>query len=199
MNWHVAGRKQMKIETRRSKGTTLHILSLALLLGLQSNSARAATQNMSVADRLSAIEEIHQLKARYIRCMDTKDWICWEGVFAPDFHFKAGNIEWHSAKEMVQSTHLTGLFDRVKTVSHAYTPEIEILSPTTARGTWAVDFLHYWPVGTGTPQGNEIAAPGTWNHTDGYYHDTYVKIGGKWFIKSEQIESSRETEGSLTK
>ncbi len=40
---------------------------------------------------------------------------------------------------------------------------------------------------------------GTWNHTDGYYHDTYVKIGGRWFIQSEEIQSIRETRGILAK
>jgi hypothetical protein len=188
----------LKIETAK---TTLSsaLLALALLLIVQVSSSRASTQELSTADRVLAIEEIHQLKARYMRCMDTKDWVCWGGVFAPNFHFKAGNLEWHSGKEMVQSTHLTGLFDRVKTVSHAYTPEIEILSPTTAKGTWSVDFLHYWPAGTGTTAGNEIVAQGQWNHTDGYYHDTYIKIGGRWFIQSEEIESIRETEGRLGK
>jgi len=176
---------------------TVLILVLVVLVTFHISNSRAANKELSTADRLLAIEEIHQLKARYMRCMDTKDWVCWEGVFAPDFYFKAGSLEWHSAKQMVQSTHLTGLFDRVKTVSHAYTPEIEILSPTTAKGTWAVDFLHYWPRGTGTVKGGEIAAPGTWNHTDAYYHDTYVKIGGKWFIQSEEIHSIRETEGTL--
>ena len=175
------------------------LVAMGLLLIPQVSSAQAAAQELSTADRVLAIEEIHQLKARYMRCMDTKDWVCWEGVFAPNFHFKAGNLEWHSGKEMVQSTHLTGLFDRVKTVSHAYTPEIEILSPTTAKGTWSVDFLHYWPSGTGTAEGKEIVAQGHWNHTDGYYHDTYVKIRGRWFIQSEEIESIRETEGPLGK
>ena len=180
---------------------TVALAFIAQVRGSQTTPAsRSTSESMSTADRLLAIEDIHQLKARYIRCMDTKDWVCWGGVFAPDFHFKAGALEWHTGKEMVDSTHLTGLFDRVKTVSHAYTPEIEILSPTTARGIWSVDFLHYWPVGTGgQPTGQEIAAPGTWNHTDGYYHDTYVKIGGRWFIQSEEIESIRETEGRLGK
>ena len=173
------------------------VVALGTALALGAVISRATAPALSIADQAMAIEEIHQLKARYMRCMDAKDWVCWEGVFAPDFHFKAGSLEWHSGKEMVQSTHLTGLFDRVKTVSHAYTPEIEILSPTTARGTWACDFFHYWPAGTGKAEGKEIVTPGHWNHTDGYYHDTYVKIGNKWFIQSEEITPIRATDGSL--
>jgi hypothetical protein len=81
----------------------------------------------------------------------------------------------------------TALFDRVKTVSHAYTPEIEILSPTTARGIWACDFLQYWPAGSGNVEGGEIVTPGHWNHTDGYYHDTYVKIGEGWLFNQRSL------------
>jgi SnoaL-like domain len=189
---------KMTIETAKTAlPYTLLALGLVLLAAFHISNSRAATQELSTADRLMAIEEIHQLKARYMRCMDTKDWVCWEGVFAPNFRFKAGSVERYGGKEMVQSTHRSGLFDRVRTVSHAYTPEIEILSPTTARGTWAVDFMHYWPAGSGAVQGGEEGKPGTWNHTDGYYQDTYVKIDGKWLIQSEEIHAIRHTEGKL--
>jgi hypothetical protein len=191
---------KIKIKIKAVKVTlSFATLALATLSIFQVNSLRAAIPQMAPVDRLNAIEEIHQLKARYIRCMDMKDWVCWRGVFAPDFHLKAGELEFHSAQEMVEGTKMTGLYDRVKTVSHAYTPDIEILSPTTARGTWACDFLHYWPAGTGTPQGKEIVPQGQWNHTDGYYHDTYVKIDGRWYIQSEEIQSIRDTQGHLGK
>ena len=39
---------------------------------------------MDEVERLIAIEEIKHLKARYFRCMDTKDWDGLAGVFAPD-------------------------------------------------------------------------------------------------------------------
>jgi hypothetical protein len=175
------------------------LVALSVFLVFQVREAPATTQAMSTADQLLAIEDIHQLKARYIRCMDMKDWVCWEGVFAPTFHFKNGTTEWHGPKEMVQSTHRTGLFDRVKTVHHAHMPEIEILSPTTARGTWSADFFHYFPVDSGKPQGNEIVPPGHWNHIDAFYYDTYVKTDGRWFIQSEEIHELRVDAGSLVR
>ena len=39
---------------------------------------------MTDAERSLAIEEIKQVKARYFRCMDTKDWAGFEAGFAPD-------------------------------------------------------------------------------------------------------------------
>ena len=38
-------------------------------------------------ERLTAIEEIKQLKARYFRCMDTKDWAGLQAVFSDDAEF----------------------------------------------------------------------------------------------------------------
>ena len=38
---------------------------------------------MDAVDELSAIEQIKKLKARYFRCMDTKDWDGFQAVFAP--------------------------------------------------------------------------------------------------------------------
>ena len=47
---------------------------------------RAGNKGATVdtVERLEAIEEIKQLKARYFRCMDTKDWDGFTMVFAPD-------------------------------------------------------------------------------------------------------------------
>lgn len=185
----------------KGKSTDLPIryafVALSLLFFVPLKEAPAKTPTVSATDQLLAIEDIQQLKARYLRCMDLKDWVCWEGVFAPDFHFKSGATEWHSAKEMVQATHVSGLFDRVKTVCHAHMPEIEILSPRTARGTWSADFLHYYPADGATAQGHEIVPPGHWDHVDAYYYDTYVKIGGKWYILSEEIRTLRVETGPL--
>lgn len=39
----------------------------------------------AVADTLPAIESIKQLKARYCRYLDTKDWAAWRTIFTDDF------------------------------------------------------------------------------------------------------------------
>ena len=82
---------------RGTENTALRcaLAALAVFLVFQVKSSPASTEAMSTGDRLLAIEEIHQLKARYIRCLDMKDSMCWEGVFAPTFHFKNGTTEWH--------------------------------------------------------------------------------------------------------
>ena len=46
--------------------------------------------------RLIAIEEIKQLKARYFRCMDTKDYTGLRAVFADDAVFDATGVRLRS-------------------------------------------------------------------------------------------------------
>ncbi len=169
------------------------LLAMLVFVGFSRSSATAPTPTMSALDKLVAIEEIHQLKARYFRCVDIKDWECWRTqLFAPDFvfdtHSKYGVVR--GPEEMVELMRFNGLYDRIKTVHTGYMPEIEILSPTTARGIWAADFIHYYPLGQPyQTTGNEVAAPGRENHTYTFYAETYVKLNGKWFIRAMEIQS----------
>ena len=49
-----------------------------------SGTERKGSVAMDTAERLEAIEAIKQLKARYFRCMDEKDWDGQVAVFALD-------------------------------------------------------------------------------------------------------------------
>ena len=69
--------------------------------------------------RLLDIEEIKGLKARYFRCMDSKDWDIVASV----------------------SRSLVG----TQTVHHGHMPEIEVTGPDSARGTWAMADYVEWP------------------------------------------------------
>ena len=42
---------------------------------------------MTEIEKLLALEEIKLLKARYFRCVDTKDWEGFKAVFAHNAHF----------------------------------------------------------------------------------------------------------------
>ena len=59
---------------------------------------------------------------------------------------------------------------------HGHMPEIEITSPTTARGIWAMqDFLQ---MPEGSPLGMKSMVG--WGH----YTETYELVGGEWKIKT---------------
>ena len=62
----------------------------------------------------------------------------------------------------------------VTTVHHGHMPEIEILSPTTARGVWAMEDKLRWPEGS----------PIQTMHGYGHYHETYELVDGAWRIST---------------
>jgi hypothetical protein len=128
------------------------------------------------------IEAIKQLKARYFRLMDTKDWDGFRGLFTPDVHVDVsgdGAGEYHgvdSFMEMLEPT-LNG----VVTVHHGHMPEIELTSATTATGVWAMEDHLRWPAGESI---GEL-------HGYGHYHETYVKLDDGWRISSTKLTRLR--------
>jgi uncharacterized protein (TIGR02246 family) len=138
---------------------------------------------------LAAVEAIRQVKARYFRCMDTKDWDGFADQFAPDAVMDinediggspgddAGTIRGNQAI----ADFVRGAIDDVLTVHHGHMPEIEITSPTTARGIWAMEDMLRWPEAASM---NEM-------HGYGHYHETYEKTDGQWRIKTIRLARLR--------
>ena len=136
---------------------------------------------MEPVERLLATEEIKQLKARYFRCMDTKDWAGFEQVFAADAvmdmssemrdQTTRGGITRGAAQIAAMVRTVVG---PVVTVHHGHMPEIEITSPTTARGVWAMEDKLRWPEGS----------PVRTMHGYGHYHETYERTDDGWRIKT---------------
>ncbi len=142
---------------------------------------------------LVAVEEIKALKARYFRCMDTKDW---EG-FADQF---TSNASMDVSGEMrardgdpgaddagfirgrwAITAFVRDAIDAVTTVHHGHMPEIDVLSPTRATGVWAMEDMLRWPEG----------APIKAMHGYGHYHETYEKVDGRWRISSLKLTRLR--------
>lgn len=141
---------------------------------------------MTDIERLVAIEEIKNLKARYFRCMDTKDWTGFQAVFAPDatadFTREGGDRSRSSATGAANVTKLIkDLVAPALTIHHGHMPEIELTSATTARGVWAMEDLIWWPEGSRRKT----------LHGFGHYHETYEKIDGRWFIKTLRLTRLR--------
>jgi uncharacterized protein (TIGR02246 family) len=118
------------------------------------------------------LEAIKQLKARYFRTMDTKDWAGMREVFADDVVVdvsQSGGGVVHGADAFLAG--LRQALQDVVTVHHGHMPEIELTSPTTAKGIWALQDLLRWP------DGRELQG---WGH----YHETYERVEGAWRIKT---------------
>jgi uncharacterized protein (TIGR02246 family) len=125
------------------------------------------------------VEAIKQLKARYFRTMDTKDWAGMRDLFTDDVVVdtsSSGGGVVEGADEFMKF--LQGAIGDVITVHHGHMPEIEITSPTTATGVWSMEDMLRWPTGM------EL-------HGFGHYHETYVKVDGHWRIASTTLTRLR--------
>ena len=124
------------------------------------------------------IEAIKQLKARYFRMMDLKDWDGLAAVFTDDVEIDMtgeGAGITHSVAEYMPF--LRDAIEPVLTVHHGHMPEIELTSATTARGIWSMEDKLWWP------EGSPIAHL----HGYGHYHETYEKTAAGWRIKTMRL------------
>jgi hypothetical protein len=187
---------------------------------LRTSAAAASEQVMTDLQKLVAIEQIKQLKARYFRCMDQKDWDEFEKVFAPDVVFdlreaifardqrtkeilKSGSIlirqeqikdsEWLQRGASNVRRWEETILTGVVTAHQGHMPEIEITSPTTAHGYWHLEHLLQFP------KRNAYAdmwwlpdnAPFHELHGYGLYDETYERRGNDWLIKTLKLTHFR--------
>jgi SnoaL-like protein len=131
-------------------------------------------------EELVEIETIKQLKARYCRYLDTKEWSAWRTIFADDFlsdTSQAGGKVIEGADEFVAFTRKS--LRNQATAHQVHAPEIELTSATTARGIWALEDV-------------VRLGPGVNLRGYGHYHETYEKVDGQWRIKSSTLTRLRE-------
>jgi len=167
------------------------ILAMAIIVAaVTAQEATAQGAQMPLVEELAAKEEIAQVKARYFRCIDTKDWVCWNALFTSDaeldFRLGAGlparGDEWvfkgaatiRAVPEKFKFTdphHLT--------VHHGFMPEIKITSPITATAIWAME--------------DSVIDGYRRLEGKGYYFDEYRKVDGRWLISKQRLERLRRT------
>ncbi len=150
---------------------------------------------MDELTRLAAIEDIKQLKHRYFRAVDMKDWALMETIFAQDCHVDFRGASTDPETGFDPTPEATGevilgreavmeMFRSVgqlfSSVHHGHNPEITVTSPTTASGIWALfDTLRFREGGMAEFQAY------------GHYYETYEKVGGQWQIKSTRLTRLR--------
>lgn len=136
---------------------------------------------MNPHDALVEIEQIKKLKARYCRLLDTKDWAAWRELFTDDF---VSDTSPAGGKRIAGGDDFVAFVSRVlkpsrTTVHMVHTPEIEIVSPTTATGIWALeDFVRL--------------APGVKLRAYGHYTETYRKTDDCWRIATSTLTRVRQ-------
>lgn len=147
---------------------------------------------MTDTERLIAIEEIKQVKARYFRFMDTKDWVQLRSVFCDDATFDArtalsldGKGESGRAAESNDWVYQGGdtIIEFIKaaigtshSMHHGHGHEVTLHSETEASGVIAMED-RVWDARRETLT----------LHGGGHYHETYKKVDGAWRIHTSKI------------
>ena len=135
----------------------------------------------SAAETLLEIEAIKQLKARYFRLMDTKDWEAFPDLFTEDVEIDVSRDAGEAGRVRGRDRFVAFVKQAVgtaRTVHHGHMPEIELTGPASARGTWAMFDCVEFSNGAGL-------------RGYGHYVERYAKQGGAWRIASMQITRLR--------
>ena len=139
-------------------------------------------EGFSDIDRLIALADIQQLKARRDHALDLKDWATYEALHAPDHvshHDESSGGKMGSAANVVKTLSVT--LDGVTTAHHSHTPNITFESPTKAHCVWSMEDNLYWM------QGDEEH----WLHGYGFYHETCEKRDGVWLFTARSLKRTR--------
>lgn len=142
----------------------------------------ALSRYCNLDSAMDDVEAIKRLKARYCRLLDQKEWTDWRELFTDRFI---------SDTSAASGTVITGADEFVAfvkkqldkpsrvTVHQVHAPEIELISPDTAQGVWAMaDVVTF--------------APGLILHGYGHYHETDQKTDGQWRIATSRLTRLRE-------
>ncbi len=123
--------------------------------------------------QLVDLEAIKQLKFRYLRHLDLKEWDALLGCFSEDaraayadgqYSFRGRDAIVNFLREVLGSTERLSLH-------RCHHPEISFVGPDRARGCWALDDL-------------VIDGPsGTVLQGAAYYEDEYERVAGEWKIR----------------
>jgi len=138
------------------------------------------TENESeLLRRLIDIEEIKQLKARYFRALDTRDWELFGQVFAREAVLEVPEADVTQNGRDAIVTFVSGALRGARTVHHGHMPEIEVTGADSARGTWAMFDYVEWPA---TDDGDRIGLQGY-----GHYREEHVREDGQWRISRSRL------------
>jgi hypothetical protein len=131
---------------------------------------------------LVEIELIKRLKYRYMRTLDQKLWDEMATCFTDDAvaAYSGGKYRYEGRAAILEFLTTSMGAETFLSAHRVHQPEIDLTSPTTARGTWAMD---------------DVVVMTDWNLTirgAAFYEDTYVKVDDEWKIASTGYKRTYE-------
>jgi hypothetical protein len=149
--------------------------------------SEASIESASV---LADIEAIRQLKARYCRLVDAKEWDAWSNLFTEGAQFilegNAGEpLPTLQGRDVFVRLSRESLVDAIS-VHHVHAPEIDV-DGDRATGIWAMSDDVELPHGIAGLHDYPVRLRGT-----GHYHEEYVRdADGRWRIASLRLTRIR--------
>jgi len=145
------------------------------------NDKMRTERDMNDLERMAALEEIRQLKAKYFYHLDHKDWDGWKAdVFAADAIMEVPEVGARIEGRDAIIEFVNGSIEGVKTIHHGHMPIIEFLPDGTAKGIWAMEDILFWPP-------NRFPGLEGRVHGYGHYHETYRREPEGWRITSLKL------------
>ena len=136
-------------------------------------------------DRSADREAIRQLKARYFRYLDTKQWESFADLFTDDAKMVNGpDGQAPVVGRDAIAAYVSGSVAALVTVHHGHMPEITFTASDTASGVWAMF--------------DQLRGPGGFAMDGfGHYHEEYERgSDGAWRIASTRLTRLRVTSSS---
>jgi hypothetical protein len=130
---------------------------------------------MTDIERMIALEEIFQLKARRDRALDAQDWETYIALHVPE-HVSENENEERREGARANAEGVAKVLKGIVTVHHSHTPEIVFESATTARGIWGMEDLLF-----------DAQTKRRLLHGFGFYHECYEKRDGAWLFCWRQL------------
>ena len=130
---------------------------------------------MDPLERLQAIEDIRNLKARYFRLMDTKQWDALVDVFTVDMKVLSPNGDIWMDGGPAFAASLRNSLENSVSVHQGFMGEIDILDSDNARGIWSMQDVIEWEDRHPREGWKSIVGRG-------HYHETYRRLDGLWRI-----------------
>jgi len=130
--------------------------------------------------RLIEIEAIKRLKAKYQRCVDTKDYDSLSECFSEDAsaEYDGGKYSFSPRSAIVEF--LRSSMRDLVTIHQVHTPEIDVHSESSASAIWYLQDIVI-------AEKDGMSQMGA-----GFYRDEYVKQAGEWRIRKTGYERTFE-------
>jgi hypothetical protein len=129
-------------------------------------------------DDLLAMEAIRQLKARYCRFVDLKQWDRLRALFTADARLDGLGSAPDGSDAATFVAGISRRLAEVISIHHVHNPEITLTGPATARGIWPMcDYLEF-PADARPAEAPDARGFVGWGH----YEEEYRREQGIWLI-----------------